>query len=648
MARLLSDLLAQRAADTFVGREAELEVLRQTLEPDGPLVVFVHGVAGIGKSSLLEAFSHQARPQGATVVRLDCRAIEPTERGFLRELCGAIGCDARTASEAAERLGDLGERIVLALDTYEVFRLLDTWLRQVFVPSLAANVRVVLAGRMPPGPGWLAPQWHGLCRSLLLGPLSDEEATALLARAAVGEQDAQRIKRVARGHPLALELAASAVTERKGLALEEAVIQRVVEELSRMYLSDVEDPVTHRALEAASAVRRGTLSLLRAMLPDVAPQDAYERLRALPFVESTRDGLHIHDAVQEAVSGALRAGDPTRYRDLRRAAWRQLRSEVRTAGLSELWRYTADILYLLENPVLREAFFPTGSQEVTVEPARSQDDEAIRAIARRHEGIKGAESLMAWWQRVPESFSVIRDVNGAVAGFYCMFDPATVSRSFLDDDPIARSVGAHLQAEPMPRGQRALLIRRWLDQEQGEQPSPNQAACWLDCKRTYMEMRPHLRRVYGTLNDMATYGATFQKLGFTAIPRPQVELDGRTYWIAVLDMGSASVDGWLSRLVGAELGIEESDLLDAAAGELVLEGQRVRLTRLELAVMDYLYQREGKLATRQALLEDVWGYDYLGGSNVVDAVIRLLRKKLGSQAAAIETVTGMGYRFRRG
>ena len=44
------------------------------------------------------------------------------------------------------------------------------------------------------------------------------------------------------------------------------------------------------------------------------------------------------------------------------------------------------------------------------------------------------------------------------------------------------------------------------------------------------------------------------------------------------------------------------------------------------------------------MLRDVWGYDYLGGSNVVDSTIRSIRKKLGPRASAIETVRGFGYR----
>ena len=56
-----------------------------------------------------------------------------------------------------------------------------------------------------------------------------------------------------------------------------------------------------------------------------------------------------------------------------------------TATLSNLWRCTADLLYLLENPVVRGAFFPTGAQEFVVEPAQPQDGQRILEIIDRHE-----------------------------------------------------------------------------------------------------------------------------------------------------------------------------------------------------------------------------------------------------------------------
>ena len=73
-----------------------------------------------------------------------------------------------------------------------------------------------------------------------------------------------------------------------------------------------------------------------------------------------------------AIGGFLRGANPVRHRGYRRAAWHELRDEVRDAAPGELWRYTADMLYLIENPVVREAFFPSDAQPLAVEPATSR------------------------------------------------------------------------------------------------------------------------------------------------------------------------------------------------------------------------------------------------------------------------------------
>jgi DNA-binding response OmpR family regulator len=63
--------------------------------------------------------------------------------------------------------------------------------------------------------------------------------------------------------------------------------------------------------------------------------------------------------------------------------------------------------------------------------------------------------------------------------------------------------------------------------------------------------------------------------------------------------------------------------------------------------MQHLNQHEGEVVKRITLLEEVWGYDRFSGSNVVDSKIRSIRKKLGDYAPMIETVSGIGYRFKR-
>lgn len=603
-------------------------------------------VAGVGKSTLLQALAAELRVSGAGLVVLDCRSIEPTERGFIQAVSVATGTEAATLDEAARALGRLGDPVVLALDTYEVFRLADTWVRQRFVPVLPENVRVVVSGREPPLPAWYLGSEEAF-QALSLGPLADPDSEELLRRSLAPEPAIPHIKQLVRGHPLALKIAAAAARERPALEVETAAAERVFDEIVRIYVADL-DAETRTALEAASVVRRTTISLLGAMLPDLPPATAFEGLRRLPFAELSRDGLVIHETIQQVIAATLRAADPARYRRYRRMAWRQLRAELREAGTPELWRYTAAMLYLIENPVVREAFFPTGASDYSVEPARPGDGPAIVEIVDLHEPQQAAHELKLWWERTPESFRTVRDPKGAVAGAYVMFDVQEVGRQWIAESALTRAWWEHLRRNPVPPTQRVLFNPRWLSRDRGELPSPVQAACWLDIKRVYMEMRPRLRRLYTAVRDVDTFAPVVTSLGFRPIPEANVEFDGAVYHSAFLDFGPASVDGWLAWLAGSELGVEdeEDDFLDVDARELVIDDRRTRLTPLEFEVLNYLRQHEGRVVNRISLLQDVWGYSYQGGSNVVEAVIRSLRKKLGSRASMIETVRGSGYRLR--
>jgi hypothetical protein len=162
-----------------------------------------------------------------------------------------------------------------------------------------------------------------------------------------------------------------------------------------------------------------------------------------------------------------------------------------------------------------------------------------------------------------------------------------------------------------------------------------------------MAFRPNLRRIYGVGCDIRPFEPVLSKLGFRPIEEANVKLDNMVYHAVMLDFGPASVDGWLAGLVAAELGVEEGGILDIEARELVIRGKRIGLSPLEFGTMQFLYQHEGKAVSRASLIENVWGYTYDGGSNVVDTVILSLRKKLGEQASTIETVRSVGYRFRR-
>jgi DNA-binding response OmpR family regulator len=73
----------------------------------------------------------------------------------------------------------------------------------------------------------------------------------------------------------------------------------------------------------------------------------------------------------------------------------------------------------------------------------------------------------------------------------------------------------------------------------------------------------------------------------------------------------------------------------------------VRLTAKEFALLVALLEARGRVLSRQALLEEVWGYSYAERTRTVDVHVRRLREKLPELASAIVTVKSHGYRLTR-
>lgn len=87
--------------------------------------------------------------------------------------------------------------------------------------------------------------------------------------------------------------------------------------------------------------------------------------------------------------------------------------------------------------------------------------------------------------------------------------------------------------------------------------------------------------------------------------------------------------------------------LDPASYAVAWDGKPISLTKKEFDLLKYLMQHKGRAVTRDALLTDVWGYDYAGDTNVVDVYIRYLRHKIDEPFGikTIHTIRAVGYMF---
>jgi len=87
-------------------------------------------------------------------------------------------------------------------------------------------------------------------------------------------------------------------------------------------------------------------------------------------------------------------------------------------------------------------------------------------------------------------------------------------------------------------------------------------------------------------------------------------------------------------------------LIDIDRHQVFIKKKPISLTSTEFKLLVELVTNRGRVQTRERLLDKVWGYTYEGYARTVDTHIRRLREKLGPLGNSIETIRGVGYRFR--
>lgn len=82
--------------------------------------------------------------------------------------------------------------------------------------------------------------------------------------------------------------------------------------------------------------------------------------------------------------------------------------------------------------------------------------------------------------------------------------------------------------------------------------------------------------------------------------------------------------------------------IDLSKKSVELGGQSIELTGKEYEILEFLMLNKGRILTRDQIKEHVWDFDYTGGSNVIDVLVKNIRKKLG-ECEIIQTKRGLGY-----
>jgi DNA-binding response OmpR family regulator len=171
-------------------------------------------------------------------------------------------------------------------------------------------------------------------------------------------------------------------------------------------------------------------------------------------------------------------------------------------------------------------------------------------------------------------------------------------------------------------------------------------AILVDARRDLVQIRRLLRLLRGAELSVPVL-AIVTEGGWAA-----VTADWGADDVILYTAGPGEVDARLRLAIGrmapAMSGeIRSGDLvIDEPTYSVRLRGHALDLTFKEFELLKFLAQHPGRVFTRSQLLQEVWGYDYFGGTRTVDVHVRRLRAKLGAEhEALIGTVRNVGYRF---
>ncbi|HVV85035.1 MAG TPA: AAA family ATPase [Kofleriaceae bacterium] len=453
--------MAVALPESIVGRRTEREAFAAALD-DGVGLVFVHGPAGVGKSTLLRALVETARAAGRRVRQLDARDFPPSPRTFRAALHAVGGVDDSAPT-------------VVVVDTYELLASIDDWMQREVWSALPSASTLVLAGRLGPAPRWaeVAAARGRRTLELPLRNLGREDAVRLLATHGVAAEHHAPALALTGGHPLALTMIGE-------LSADRAVAGDVVDDagmlhrLVRRLLSEVLSPARRRALEAASVVRSLTEARLAALLEQRDVGELFAWLGSRTVMQRGRHAIYLHDFAREVVVAELRWRDPAWFDTLVLRAHHDGFARFFQAPVGEQLGVLDDLSYLHRFNPMAQLGLDWAACEHYVDEAGPADLDVLDAALRRHEGDRSAALVLPWIVRRPADTIVYRDRVGRPAGFLVMVALERATAPQLEADPVSAAVWRSVTAPdgPCAHGEGALLFRSWMSAEAHHAPSP--------------------------------------------------------------------------------------------------------------------------------------------------------------------------------
>lgn len=420
----------------FIGRTWELEKISQWLESETAdlTLLYISGMGGIGKTSLMSQMAQLGKQRGCACIWLDGRTVTPTPASFLENLSAAASLEQlelETARNHPLRIltdADPGRRALLCIDNFEELATLEGWFLEAFLPKLSeSGVAVLMSARPRLSLAWAThPIWGAKAEELRLSYFTREEIHAFVGTyGSFPDETIGRLARLSGGHPLALALSVDSVlqdksggTDKEGIS--QTISARMLRELASAELQPMVDVLT--------VLPQANQEMLSRLLQRQVSVSQFRKLSSLSFVRIEADGLALHDVARSYLLRDFRQREPVRFRDIQSAAAQLLYKKLKQSDRRERRKIASHMLMLsreMLSPYRGYADF-SGDWQPCLQQIEPYDKPKLHALldewcAYSTDAVHYKtyhDFLDELTERFPESMAIVRDSQGQAAGMF--------------------------------------------------------------------------------------------------------------------------------------------------------------------------------------------------------------------------------------
>jgi len=289
----INDLLNIAEFQSFVGRDAELQLMQEQLAVDRKQwnTLHFHGISGIGKTALLIRFMKNSST--SNILYLDTDKEIRSAQQFLDEIVqqlyehnqtNKISIDIAkpyTTMNIVNCLNTIAAKeppLILLFDSFELWKPITEWLFESFIPKLSSKVRFISAGRESLEGKWMqSNSWSLFDKDVQLKPLNKKYVHEYLNIVGVVEPVLQRtIVKLSHGIPFAMNLCSKWINEREQ-KIETADFKQIIRTLCKSILDGLDISTMQRSLlDAASVVRQFDKELLMHIIGETLSYEDFD------------------------------------------------------------------------------------------------------------------------------------------------------------------------------------------------------------------------------------------------------------------------------------------------------------------------------------------------------------------------------------